>query len=261
MAFQMWFTSEQQSIKQIFMGDILLNFLLQLFCCNMCFYQYKECRKRTKTNPKLGVAACFSLTALYIHASDFLTGIHTFVLAAADLFYGVSYVGYDTIWRSSFICNYISVVSVQTNSVSQLLVILAHSRYDLTKNPLSSPISNTSHVTKSLFFSVFLQTSVFSPFMIFLVFSIRIQEFPLCTLLENISASFSRVFSGMVASLQLAFTVFIMCLYSAVAFELRQKDDESSMIMQSGLNKGVVLKLTLICGSNMICFQVLFCFL
>ncbi len=244
--------SKTTNLFSIIVAFITFSFNSSAFTFGL--FKLRKSAQRMKTNSKSEVGACFSINAILLHTSDLFTGVHTIGLVVADYYFGETYVGFDVFWRKSIWCYVLACVSVQSNLLSQfLLVFLAYCRYDLTKKPVNSPMSDYKHVKAILLKGVFCLLAPLSAYLIVQSLLSKIQEFPLCVFLGNRGTSIGKVFSAVVATFQICSTLLVWGFYTCLACELKANQKDKVQV-KSGLSVTLLVKLILVSMTNAICW-------
>ncbi len=159
----------------------------------------------------------YDMIVMFQAISDFLVGLHLIIIAAADTYYIETYISNDIAWRSSGLCNFVSIFSIFSNVLSMYtLGFLSISRLQIVKEPLRQSLQEKSVIFKYLSIGLVIAFLIAAILVILTILSGSIQPLPLCVM-YGLRGTITTTVSAIFGVLQLLATIFIIYIYSHIA--------------------------------------------
>ncbi len=239
--------------------SLLIIFLngISIWLCARTIYLDKSILDKPKTYP---------ITVLVLNIGDLLNGFHLITIASADAYYGLDYITLDIEWRSGFLCNFVSNLSLFANLITMYsLILLAASRLCITINPL-----NTKVLSKKFILKVILLGMICSLSFVFIAISLQlagsggkmIQPVPLCiaygTSLKG-SSSITLVYGFF--QILAVFTIILIHIFLIIS--LKKIDRKNAKLHRDQIptdssknkaSRNVLFQLIAVSTSNIVCW-------
>ena len=92
---------------------------------------------------------------VYLATVDCMLGIHLLIIASADLYFKVNYVGHELAWRNSIICKISSFSAFVSMIISPIILcIIMIARYCVVKWPFTSAFKNQIYIKRIMKFCI-----------------------------------------------------------------------------------------------------------
>ena len=133
---------------------------------------------------------------LCLSFSDSMIGLHLFIIAGADAYFGMFYMSYDISWRGNGFCHFASIFTIFANIMSMYtLGFLSVSRLQLTINPLTTEINEPKLIRKVILIGLFINLFVIACIITVIAILLPVQPLPLCIRFKHKSPYVNRILS------------------------------------------------------------------
>ncbi len=194
------------------------------------------------------------ITCLHIFAA--LNGFCLLILASTDTYYGDTYNSFDIVWRKSFLCNAISIITLLSNiMIEYVLGLIAIARILVIKYPMSTRIKQPWIVVRIVTTGfLIILTFVVSLYISNVLLSGTTQPLSLCVL-YGIQRNIIHVFGTASYGLLQLCSVLIPAFYFYVILLLcKNTGDRELGVSRDYLSKSVFIQLLLINFSHIACW-------
>ena len=237
------------------LGILLVN-MLALIIGASNLYQLRCQKKKCAQDSK--ASGSYEITVAFLNFADYLNGVQLIMVAGADMYYGNTYTGFDVLWRTGFLCNFISILSLFANLLAVfILAFLAISRFLIVRYPFERKYTQVKFVLRILMAGTVTVTVFITCYLsFFLSISKHKQPLPMC-LMYGTPGGIQSIVSIVFASAQLLAAGIILISYTTVIYFLHITEKSKSDIgltSKSSLTKTMIAKLVVVNLTNVICW-------